>query len=96
MKHARPFNRKAKALAQKNDPEVIGLACGVCCSSFAPGWEVGSGGAVDPCPWQNDLHLCYVTCFWTVSLPDDNSFPAWENTCGNFSNDWMNLCVVPD
>jgi hypothetical protein len=58
MKHTQPFNRKAKALAEKNDPEVHGLACGVCCASFAPGWEVNSTGAIDPCPWQSDLFLC--------------------------------------
>jgi len=95
MKHARPFNRKAKALAQQNDPEVVGLACGVCCASFAPGWEVNSSGGIDPCPWQSDLNLCYVTCFWTAQIPDDNSYPGW-NSCGNLQNDWMNLCVVPD
>ena len=96
MKHTKPFNRKAKAMAEKNDPEILGLACGVCCASFAPGWEVNSGGAVDPCPWQNDLILCWSTCFWTAQNPDDSSYPGWSSSCGNLQNDWANLCVVPD
>ena len=37
MKHTKPFNRKAKAMAEKNDPEVLGLACGVCCREHAQG-----------------------------------------------------------
>ena len=96
MKHVKPFNRKAKALARKNDTDYMGLACGVCSASFAPGWEVGSGGDVDPCPWQNDLNLCYVTCFWTMQIPDDNLYPTWMDACQNLIYDWMNLCVVPD
>lgn len=96
MKHAKPLNRKARAMAEKNDPEVVGLACGVCCASFAPGWEVNSSGSVDPCPWQQDLNLCYVTCYWTAQNPDDNAYPSWNNSCGSLQNDWMNLCVVPD
>ena len=96
MKHSKPVNRKAKALADKNDPEVLGLACGVCCASFAPGWEVNTAGSIDPCPWQNDVYLCWSTCYWTAQIPDDSSYPAWNQRCSNLSNDWASLCVVPD
>ncbi len=97
MKHSKPVNRKARALAeQSSSPDVRGLACGVCCASFAPGWEVGTGGNIDPCPWQNDVYLCWSTCFWTAQIPDNSSYPTWNQRCSNLSNDWAGLCVVPD
>lgn len=75
---------------------MYGHACAACCASFAPGWEVGPSGNVDPCPWQNDLSLCWVTCFWTYQIPDDSQYSSWMDQCGNVAMDWTQLCVVPD
>jgi hypothetical protein len=82
---------------------VEGYAFNECCPSFAPGWEVDDFQAVDPCPWQADLMLCYSTCFWTAQVPDNNEVgssptaaPTWLDRCGRIQSDWRNLCVIPD
>ena len=99
MKHFKPINKKSRETVQAASataPDAFGHACAACCASFAPGWEVGPTGNVDPCPWQNDLNLCWVTCFWHYQIPDDNAYPSWMNQCGNVAMDWTALCVVPD
>ena len=69
MKHFKPINKKSRDTLAKAAPDAFGHACAACCASFAPGWEVGPSGNVDPCPWQNDLNLCWVTCFWIRKEP---------------------------
>ncbi|MBZ0266819.1 quinohemoprotein amine dehydrogenase subunit gamma [bacterium] len=97
MRHFRPLNRKAREVAaSRTTDQVEAHACSTCCASFAPGWEVGSGGSIDPCPWQSDLSLCWVTCFWAGQVPDDSSNPSWMDCCGNVTTDWACLCTVPD
>ena len=96
MGHFKPINKKGREALARRRPDVYGHACAACCASFAPGWEVGAQGIVDPCPWQNDLSLCYVTCFWNYQGPDDINYPNWMDECGNVQLDWTALCVVPD
>ncbi len=96
MGHFKPINKKGREALARRRPDVYGHACAACCASFAPGWEVGAQGIVDPCPWQNDLSLCYVTCFWNYQVPDDINYPNWMDECGNVQLDWTALCVVPD
>jgi hypothetical protein len=97
---AAPAAEPADAAAARSQL-VEGYAYNECCPSFAPGWEVDDFNAVDPCPWQSDLMLCYSTCFWTAQVPDStqgspSGDPAWLDRCGQIQNDWRNLCVIPD
>lgn len=97
MKHFKSRNRKAQKLGARTSPEVFGYACGECCASFSPGWEVGASGNVDPCPWTSDLAMCHFSsCFWGAQVPDASLYPGWMSACGSIVNDWQNLCVVPD
>ena len=93
----RPLNPKARRLAAGGG-EVKAYA-GVwtdCGSAFAPGWEVGVDGHVDPCPWLIDLPLCWSTCYWTGQVPDAVAEPTWMDNCQNYAADWTNLCSIPD
>ena len=98
MKHLKPLNRRAMKLSVDQDrPDVFGYACSICCTAWAPGWEVGDDPyPVDPCPWMNDLYLCWVTCYWTGQVADDGAEPDWLDDCSLTSEDWVRICVVPD
>ena len=97
MKHFRPLNRKSREIdRRRSEGWAEAHACSACCTGFAPGWEVGSSGNVDPCPWKTDLWLCWVTCFWSGQVPDDTSQPNWMDSCGNVDTDWTSLCTIPD
>jgi hypothetical protein len=90
------LNRKAEQLvARADDVRPYTHPAGDCCPGFAPGWEVGSDGRADPCPWMNDLPAC-TGCYWSAQIPDSSTYPEWRNDCGNISQDWTNLCTVPD
>ena len=92
MKHSKGLNKKAKALEQKQG-DVHGYACNDCCASFSPGWEIGSGGASDPCPFTSDIGMCFnSSCYWAGQVPDNATHPGWLNNCtGSVVNDWPNL-----
>jgi len=95
----RPLNVKAHALTAVRSIDVRGYTVEGCCPSFAPGWEVSSGGQVDPCPWTFDLPYChglFSGCWWAGQVPDERDNPNWLDNCSNYQNDWTNLCVVPD
>ena len=99
MKHLKPLNRKAiqiKEFAGKQD--VLGYACSDCGTFFAPGWETGSCGNIDPCPWISDLPACAsFVCWWGgTSVPGLNQYPGWLDCCNQYTEDWTCLCVVPD
>ena len=97
MKHLKPLNRKARRVTGVEGPDVYGYACSVCCTAWAPGWETGESGDVDPCPWLSDLYLCWVTCYWTGQVPDTYGDTSdWLDDCGNAQNDWYRLRVVDD
>jgi hypothetical protein len=91
----KPLNRKAELLTAMPGDDVRPYSVGDCCPGFAPGWEVGSSGNADPCPWQNDLPACHP-CFWSAQVPDSTAYPGWLSACANLSQDWTNLCTVPD
>ncbi len=44
---------------------------------------------------KHDLPACHP-CYWTGSVPDSTDFPGWLDSCANVSQDWQNLCTVPD
>lgn len=93
----KPVNKRAQDVEKPPTPELEGYACSNCCVSYAPGWEVSSGGAPDPCPWMSDLHLCYAAgCYWGNQVPDQNQYPTWFDACSQLQNDWAQLCTVPD
>ena len=96
----KPMNRKAEQLMDRPLDDVRPYAFGDCCPGFLPGWEVGSpssGEAIDPCSggWQADLPLCHP-CYWSAQVPDNTTFENWLDTCSSVSQDWTNLCTVPD
>jgi hypothetical protein len=91
----KPLNRKAEALVARPVDDVRPFSFGDCCPGFLPGWEVGANGAADPCGWQNDLRACHP-CYWSAQVPDSTTYPNWLDTCANISQDWTNLCTVPD
>lgn len=92
----RALNNKAERLVARppEDVHTYGLVDD-CCPGFAPGWEVGSTGNADPCPWQNDMPACHP-CFWSAQVPDSTTYPGWLQNCNNLSQDWTQLCTVPD
>ena len=93
----RPLNRSARALMSRQPEDVRTYSFGDCCPGFLPGWEVGSSGTMDPCGggWQTDLPACHP-CFWSAQVPDQTTYPNWRGTCANLSQDWPDLCTVPD
>ena len=96
MSRISAVNHKAQRVQQTLTRDVRGYTFSDCCTSFAPGWEVGISDAPDPCPWKSDLSLCWVTCFWMGQVPDTDVHGSWLDTCGNINSDWRNLCTVPD
>ncbi len=96
MSRIKAINVKAQKIAETTVRDVRGYAFSDCCSSFAPGWEVGPQDNADPCPWKHDLTLCWGTCWWMGQVPDDQSYSDWLDTCGNINEDWRNLCTIPD
>jgi hypothetical protein len=96
MSRIRAINVKAQKMAETTTRDVRGYAFSDCCTSFAPGWEVGTQDQSDPCPWKSDLTLCWNTCYWMGQVPDHLSYPDWFDDCGNINSDWRNLCTVPD
>jgi hypothetical protein len=99
LKHLTPLNRKAvriRSIGLRRD--VSGYACSDCGTRFNPGWETGSCGNIDPCPWISDLPLCYMAaCWWSgASVPGVMQYPGWLDCCNNYQQDWTCLCVVPD
>lgn len=93
----RPLNRKAERLTSRPPHDVRAYSFGDCCPGFLPGWEVGANGDIDPCQggWQSDLPLCHP-CYWSAQVPDSTTYPGWLDDCANVSQDWTNLCTVPD
>jgi hypothetical protein len=91
----KPLNRKAETLVARPPEDVRPYAFGDCCPGFLPGWEVGSSGGPDPCPWQSDLPACHP-CYWSAQVPDQTTYPNFLDRCANISQDWQNLCTVPD
>ena len=91
----KPLNRKAEVLTSRPADDVRPYTFGDCCPGFIPGWEVGADGAVDPCPWQNDLEACHP-CYWSAQVPDNDTYPNWMDRCANVAQDWEALCTVPD
>ncbi|OGF97765.1 MAG: hypothetical protein A2Z06_02190 [Candidatus Glassbacteria bacterium RBG_16_58_8] len=99
MGHIEPMNKKARTMSSRKTVDVRGYSVEGCCTSYIPGWEVGSNNNLDPCPWQNDLAACYgwwFICYWGGQVPDHGDNPNWLDNCSNIQNDWTNLCVVPD
>lgn len=96
MSRIRAINVKAQKMAESTTRDVRGYAFSDCCTSFAPGWEVGTQDQSDPCPWKSDLTLCWNTCYWMGQVPDHLSYPDWFDECGNINSDWRSLCTVPD
>jgi hypothetical protein len=92
------LNRKAEALVSRPGGDVRPFAFGDCCPGFLPGWEVSDSGGVDPCQggWTSDIPLCQPGCYWIAQVGDGTSQPHWFDRCGNISQDWVNLCTVPD
>ena len=91
----KPLNRKAETLCARPPDDVRPYTFGDCCPGFVPGWEVGSSGNVDPCPWQSDIRACHP-CWWSAQVPDMDTYPTWLDRCANISQDWEALCTVPD
>lgn len=96
----KPLNRKAEMLTARGVEDTQPYSYGDCCPGFLPGWEVDTGGNADPCTlgtggWQGDLPACYP-CYWSAQVPDSSSNPDWLDNCANISQDWQNLCTVPD
>lgn len=91
----RVLNRKARALLAVEAPDARAYTLSDCCPGFAPGWEVGFDGSVDPCPWQADIPACHP-CFWSAQVPDSTTYPGWLDECPLISRDWRTLCTVPD
>ncbi len=96
MSRIKAINVKAQKMAEATTRDVRGYAFSDCCTSFAPGWEVGAQDNSDPCPWKSDLTLCWNTCYWMGQVPDHLSYPDWFDDCGNINSDWRTLCTVPD
>lgn len=96
MSHVRALNVKAQRAVEQLDRDVRGYTFSDCCTSFAPGWEVGTDDNPDPCPWKSDLYLCWVTCYWMGQVPDVDTHGNWLDSCGNINSDWRTLCSVPD
>jgi hypothetical protein len=96
MRHLRPLNRQARQASGGEAADVHAHACSDCCTAWAPGWETGSTGHVDPCPWMSDLAMCYYTCYWAGQVADGYAEPDWLDACGNLQQDWYRICVVPD
>ena len=99
MSRIEPLNKKARMMTVRMKNDIRGYAVEGCCPLFSPGWEVGSSGQLDPCPWQSDLAACagfLFICFWGGQVPDQGDNPHWLDNCSNIQNDWTNLCVVPD
>jgi hypothetical protein len=96
MSRIRALNMKAQQVAETVSRDVRGYTFSDCCTSFAPGWEVGTNDQPDPCPWKSDLALCWSTCYWMGQVPDYLAHANWLDSCGNTNVDWRNLCTVPD
>jgi hypothetical protein len=99
LNHLVPLNWKAKRIETTGSArDVRGYACSDCGTLYAPGWETGSCGQIDPCPWVSDLPLCAsFICWWSGgSVPGLSQYPGWLDCCNNYSDDWTCLCVVPD
>ena len=94
MSSIKALNKKAFLVQQQLEGNVRGYAFTDCCPSFAPGWEVGTVGDPDPCPWKSDLSLCWATCYWSGQVPDQMVVPNWLDSCGNINNDWQNLSNI--
>jgi hypothetical protein len=99
----RPLNRKARVLAARPEGDVRPFNFGDCCPGFLPGWEVDdpslpNGGSPDPCMggWANDLAACQPGCYWIAQVGDGVTTPDWFRHCANISQDWLNLCTIPD
>ena len=50
MSRIKALNVKAQRMQEVVDRDVRGYTFSDCCSSFAPGWEVGSSDNPDPVP----------------------------------------------
>ena len=102
MKHLKPLNRKAEAIAEGGGAtardEVVALEVVAGCSStLDPGWEVDLfGGVASLCqPMEADLYGCSDPCWWPAQVADTlNTYPDWNNNAPDAENDWRKLQSV--
>ncbi len=105
MKHLKPLNRKARALAnpdaetaRRADNEVVALEVVAGCSTtLDPGWEVDLfGGVASLCqPMEADLYGCSDPCWWPAQVPDTMStYPDWNADADSAQRDWRKLDAV--
>ncbi len=104
MKHLKPLNRKARALAERGKPgepdgdAVVALEVVAGCSTtLDPGWEVDPfGGVSSLCqPMEADLYGCSDPCWWPAQVPDTMStYPDWNADSDSAQRDWRKLDAV--
>ena len=105
MKHLKPLNRKARALAdpeadaaRRAGNEVVALEVVAGCSTtLDPGWEVDLfGGVASLCqPMEADLYGCSDPCWWPAQVPDTMStYPDWNADADSAQRDWRKLDAV--
>ena len=103
MKHLKPLNRKARALAAPDtevptENQVVALEVVAGCSTtLDPGWEVDLfGGVASLCqPMEADLYGCSDPCWWPAQVPDTmNTYPDWNTDADSAQRDWRKLDAV--
>ena len=83
MKHLKPINQKAAALAQAADnnqaDEVIAMQTVAGCTSLCQ-------------PMESDLYGCADPCWWPAQVPDMmNTYPDWNKDAMSSKDGWRNL-----
>ena len=98
MKHLKPINPKAEALAEASEEklnEVIAMQTVVACTGTTdPGWEIDMFGSVTGLcqPMESDLYGCSDPCWWPAQVPDMmNTYPDWSENAPSAAKDWRNL-----
>lgn len=102
MKHLKPLNQKAAALAeaaqQGEADTVIAMQSVVGCTTTTdPGWEIDAFGSVTSLcqPMESDLYGCADPCWWPAQVPDMmNTYPDWNKDAPSAGGDWRNLGTV--
>ncbi len=100
MKHLKPLNHKARAIAEGDaaSDEVVALEVVAGCSTtLDPGWEVDLfGGVASLCqPMEADLYGCSDPCWWPAQVPDTMStYPDWNADADSAQRDWRKLDAV--
>jgi hypothetical protein len=101
MKHLKPINKKAEAIAraadgQAEEAQVMQTVAG-CTSVFDPGWEVDAFGGISTLcqPVEADLYGCADACWWPAQVPDTiNTYPDWNSAAPSAEKDWRKLQPV--